>query len=58
MNRKDKKGFKRWVKEHVRPHFRYRRNLGEDFKDEDDIGDRLEKIKDKSEVGIKFRFRF
>ena len=48
-----------WVKEHVRPHFKYHTYRGEeiDFK-EDNIKDIIDKAEDKVEVGIKFKFKF
>ena len=51
--------FFKWVKEHVRPHVKYHPNKGEeiDWKNED-LKESLRKAKDKTEIGIKFKFKF
>ena len=53
--------FFKWIKEHVRPHFRY--NKRRDKKPDDDLKlDSLDSVEDNlkknSEIGIKFRFKF
>ena len=53
-----KKLFK-WIGKHVRPHFRYHKNKGDDidFKN-DNLKDIVDKVEDKVEGGIKFTFKF
>jgi len=49
----------KWVKNHVRPHFRYNPKEGEEidiFKDR--FTEARKKLKDQLEAGIKFTFKF
>ena len=55
---KKRKGFFRWIKDYVRPYHAYHRNRGDQFEDGDDLGDKFDKLKERLEAGIKFRFRF
>lgn len=48
-----------WIKEHVRPHFKWHADRGNEIKfKEDDIGEIVDKAEDKVEAGIKFKFKF
>jgi len=48
-----------WIKEHVRPHFKWQAQEGKDIDlKKDKFKDVVDKAEDQSEVGIKFRFKF
>jgi len=49
-----KKVFK-WIKEHVRPHYRYKGSAK--YEDKDSKFD-IDDLKKKSEIGIKINFKF
>jgi len=50
------KKFLRWIKDHVRPHYRYNKHLRVD--EQKTEHDRTEDLKDNSEIGIKIKFKF
>ena len=53
------KKFLKWIKNHVRPHFKWRTQEGKEINlKEDDINDIIDKAKDQAEVGIKIKFKF
>ena len=45
--------FLKWVKDHIRPDFKYKRP-----KDETSRHDKFEDIKENSQIGIKIKFKF
>ena len=49
----------RWIKNHIRPHFGWNKERGEeiDWK-KDNIDELIDKSKDKVEAGITIRFKF
>jgi len=49
----------KWVKKHVRPHFKYNPKKGEGIDVyNDSVKEVMDKLEDQSEVGIKFTFKF
>ena len=50
----------KWVKEHVRPYYKYNQsyNDGRPEKDNDNTNNRLDDLKENSEIGIKIKFKF
>jgi hypothetical protein len=59
MKEEKKKKLIDWIKEHARPHIRYK-NKGRDsgLNIEDSWGSMSDKIKENTEVGIKFQWKF
>ena len=41
----------KWIKSHVRPYYKYKRPIKE-------VDDRIEDLKENSEIGIKIKFKF
>ena len=48
----------KWIKEHIRPHVKYRAPKDDIDSKDKDFEDRIEDAKDNTEVGIKFKFKF
>jgi len=49
----------KWIKEHVRPHFKWYSQKGKEIDlKKDSLKDVADKTGDQSEVGIKFKFKF
>ena len=50
----------KWMKKHIRPYYKYneRQNLSENRDDQNGYCDKLEDLKENSEVGVKIKFKF
>ena len=47
----------KWIKEHVRPYVKFNRNTHK-IGNADEVEDKIDALKDNTEVGIKFWFKF